>query len=477
MDRTIKQNLLLYMAISAATFSFLVVNERAGVSVIIFMAIQFVCLYLWAPAKKPLLMFIPLFILALNSFISANTMWRLPNLFVGLMLYSVMSLWLTGQVSLQKESLTGFVFKPLLNLFEPIFYFKMPVVWGLNRQKNNMRILRRIAIALFITVPLATFLLIMLARADAIFLFAINEFVIWLIALPDIGFILRVISGIAIGFYLFGMLYYVLKPDRGNIDYDPPATVRGDVLIINIVLSSVLFIYTVFVFIQFRYLFASPDELPFGLTFEAYARRGFFELMFLAAINIFAILINMWLVKTQNGTGAKTTKIMCFYLCAITSVLLVSSFYRMWLHGADDGLTRMRFLVFGFLIFKSVGIAATFAYIANPKFNIIAAYCVIALVYYLCLNIVPIDAVVARSQINRYLATGHGGVAYVLTLSPDIAPQLMRLAESGNTQTQNDVLRYFAYTEINRPGWRQWNLSANRFVRLRDELRIRQKIS
>jgi len=472
MERIMQRNLLLYLAISAVTFSFLILFERAGASVLIFMAIQCICLVLWAPKKKPLLMFIPLSILALNAFISANTMWRVPNFFVAMMLYSVMALWFTGQLSFKKDALLGIIFKPLINVFEPLRYFKTPIEWGFEGHKAHLHILKRIAIAVGISIPLLIFLLIMLASADAIFSLAVREFINWIETLLSIGTIFRIIFGIIVGFYLFGLLYYINKPDRKPIEFDPPDAKKGDTLIINIVLSSVLLIYTVFVAIQFRYLFAQPDGLPFGLNFVTYARRGFFELMVLAGINIFSILMTVWLTKEQVGKGAKATRALCFYLCAITSVLLVSSFYRMWLYGADDGLTRMRFLVFGFLIFKAIGILATFAYIVKPRFNIIAVYCVVALVYYLCLNVIPMDMIVARSQIDRYFETGRGGVAYVLTLSPDVAPQAARLFESDNVQTQDAVRLHFARTKIDYTSWRQWNLSVDRFIRVRDGIAL-----
>ena len=92
---------------------------------------------------------------------------------------------------------------------------------------------------------------------------------------------------------------------------------QGDTLILNILLFAIAAVYTIFAVVQFRYLFAE-QTLPYGLTYTEYARKGFFELLFLTGINI----------------------------------LLASSFYRMWLYNEDDGLTRLRFLVFGFLIFE-----------------------------------------------------------------------------------------------------------------------------
>jgi len=418
--------------------------------------------------KKPLLLFIPLLILGLNAFISANNIWRVPNFFVAIILLSVMALWLTNQFSI-KGTLPDFIFKTMKNIIQPFFHFGMPVVWGIERQKAHMHTVKRVVIGVGIAVPALLFVSVILASADAVFSFALFNFSWRILTLirPDI--IWRVFFGVVVGFYLFGLLYYVKDADIKRAEPCEPKTRNGDLIILNIIFISILIIYTVFVIIQFRYLFASAGNLPYGLTFESYARRGFFELMFLTAVNIAFILIMVWLTKKQDRSGAKLTKALCIYLCAVTGILLVSSFYRMWLHGSDDGLTRMRFLVFGFLIFKTIGLTATFVYVIKPKFNIIAVYCAVALTYYILLNLVPMDVVVARSQIDRYFNTGRGGIDYVLTLSPDAGTQISRLLESENAETRSRVSEHILQENERlqaQSGWRQWNLSIDRFMRI-----------
>ena len=445
-----KKYLLVYLIVSAMTFPLFVLADSAGISVLLFMVIQFAFLYRWV---KPLI-FIPFFIFGVNSFISANTMWRVPNFFVAILLYSATALWIKGQLPL-KGSLLEFIFRTFKNILQPIYHFNMPAKWFFESRGTNVGIIKRVVIGVAISAPCLIFLLIMLSRADAIFSHVVSDSLWWLVSLLHFTTITRVIFGIVIGFYLFGMLVYITRVSHEESEGRVIKEKRGDLLIINIVLVSILIIYTLFVIIQFRYLFASSDNLPFGLTFESYARRGFFELMALTAINIALILITCWLSKDQR---ARLTKVLCFYLCAVTAVLLTSSFYRMWLHGSDDGLTRMRLLVFGFLIFKAIGILVTFVYISRPNFNIVAIYCLIALIYYLSLNIIPIDNIVAHSQVNKYFASGRAGMHYALTLSDDAAPQIARLLYSDNPYTSRGAEVFLA--SIGRPaGWRQWRIS------------------
>ena len=141
----------------------------------------------------------------------------------------------------------------------------------------------------------------------------------------------------------------------------------------------------------------------------------------------------------------------------------------MWLYNADDGLTRLRFMVFGFLIFEAIGLLFTFVHIFILKFNIIAVYACIALAYYLVLNVVPMDAIIAKDQIDRYFADGRGGVTYVVsTLSADAAPQVARLRNIEDNMIGLDADYYFRrlnaeYTSIV-PRWQRWNLSVAGFA-------------
>jgi len=411
-------------------------------------------------------MFIPLFIFAINAFISANTTWRVSNVFVSVLIYSIMALWLTDQFSF-RASLPGFIFKTLKNLVMPTSYFKLPAIWYKERQKSHTQTIKRVIHGMLISIPCLIFLVAILSSADVIFSNVFFDFFNQIVSVGSFSTLVRIILGMIVGLYLFGMFYYVNDERRKDVDVRNIKHRRGDLIILNILFISTLMVYTVFVIIQFRYLFAGAGNLPYGLTFESYARNGFFELMFLSAINLAFILISVWITRQQFGLGAKITKASCLYMCVVTAVLLTSSFYRMWLHGSDDGLTRMRFLVFGFLIFKAIGLIATFFYVVKPNFNILAVYCVIALVYYMGLNLVPMDAIVARSQINRYFTTGRSGIAYVTSLSPDAGREISRLLSSDNGYTLERVARYYDRTNLGIRGWRQWNLSSERFRSLR----------
>jgi len=462
MEATSKRNLLLYALISAVSFVYLVMHSNPGSSVPVFIIIQFTFWFYLAPKRKPLWIFAPIFILALNSFISSNSLWHASNFLVITLLYSVMILIMIDDFPIKENSLK-FVFKALGNIFSPLTHFAVPFRWWAEVNGNKTETLKRVLIGIAITVPCLVFLIIMLSSADTVFLKGAGSLLEFIGAGINLQLFLKVVLGIIVGLYLLGFMYITHNPPEVKEEEAEGKALNGDLTILNILLISVLIIYTLFVFIQFRYLFAG-GQLPYGLSYTEYARKGFFELLFLSGLNILLILITVNLTKAKISLWSQITKYLCHYLCLITIILLTSSFYRMWLYSSADGLTRLRFLVFGFLIFEAIGLLITFFYISKPSFNIAAVYLAIGLIYYLILNLVPIDSIIAKNQVDRYFNNQKSGIEYVFTLSPDAAPQIARLLNSENVdeKVKERVDAYFGYIDKqyeNKEGWQEYNLS------------------
>ncbi|NLW45414.1 MAG: DUF4173 domain-containing protein [Syntrophomonadaceae bacterium] len=471
MEKTMRNKLLLYALISAVGLVLLVMTDHAGISVPLFFVLQFACWYWLAPEKKALWLFVPIFIISLNSFISASPIWQGSNVLVIIALYSVMVLVMIDRFPIKEDSLR-FIFETIVNVFKPIQYALLPFKWWSEVDEDKTRMVKRVLKGIAVTVPCLFILIVMLSSADLVFLKGTATFINNLGNLLDSEMVFKAIFGAIGGLYLFGFMYIACTPPQQE-EQQPAATASSaDLAILNALLISILTVYTLFVFIQFRYLFAGA-ELPYGLSYAEYARRGFFELLFLSGFNIMLILISVRLTRLREGLGPKIAGYLCHYLCVVTIILLTSSFYRLWLYSADFGLTRLRLLVFGFLIFEAVGLLITFLYIQKPKFNIVAVYLSIGLLYYLILNIVPIDNLIAKNQVDRYFADRKQGIEYIMTLSPDAAPQISRLLDSGKVddQTRQMARTYFsdlnARYSVGERGWQGYNLSIERAARIR----------
>lgn len=454
-DRRLKIKMLIYALITAMSFTYLVLAENAGISVFVFAIAQAVMLYFVVPEKKRLLWLIPIGVLCLNSFISANEIWRVPNVILCIVLYALMF----TPVNVKDVTLR-FLGETAERLFAPICTAVKPFEWALDMTEGRKGYVKRGAIAIIISAVCVCALSAVLSSADMIFSHSVGEVLENFMDIFSVKTVWKIVFGMVAGIYLFGIVY------NAYVDYDTEprqVKIKGDMFIISCVMLSVLAVYTIFVVIQFRYLF-SGSELPYGLNVTEYARKGFFELLGLTGVNIAGILAVTKLTEHVTGKKEVFIKIMNMYLCAVTVVLLVSSFYRMWLYNETDGLTRLRFLVFGFLAFEFLGLIITFFYIAKPKFNIVMIYGVLALGYYLLLNVIPMDAIVAKNQVDRYLSGEREELDYVWTLSIDAAGEVERLRNKTIYYEMEVKAKYWLKDQCEDileedNSWRSFNLS------------------
>ncbi len=452
--------LLLYILITGASFFMLASRRGETAGAFVFAILQAGMIFYLLPRTKRLWCLIPILLLAAAPVINDSPVWRPYNVIVSLLLYAGA----TGGLSFRSQG-WSFVKDTLSRVFEPFSYFTLPFHWlaeaGGERSSTVKRVLRAVAIA----IPAMLVLLAVLSGADMVFSRTVGNFFANILDTINIFSLFRLILSAAVALYLFGLLCSAGEPLAGSSEANPPK--KADMLILNILLVSILTVYTVFCVIQFKYLFCGA-ELPYGLSYTDYARRGFFELLGLSAVNIALILFTVR--RRGGGPGKAAANGLCCYMCAVTAVLLVSSFYRMLLYCGDDGLTRLRLFVLGFLIFEALGLAATAVYIFKPVFNPGLVYLGLGLIYYIILNLVPVDYFVAKSQVDMYLSGRRTELYYAFTLSADAAPQLARIKPDSSIIFEKAVVKqlYDRYFDSLEPAgdWRYFNFSRSRAAKI-----------
>jgi hypothetical protein len=238
-NNRLKTNLLIYLIITAFTYTYLVLPDKAGISAPLFTISQFICLWLTAPKKKPLIIFAPMLILSLNSFISANYMWRGSNWLVSLLLYCVMSVLTLEKFDIKNTS-PKFIGRVFEAAFAPFRCAALPFKWAGELGKDDKKLAKRIFTALIIAAPLALFILILLSSADIIFSNYIHGVLKGISKLINFSAALKIIYGVIAGIYLFGLAYY---SHAGKIKPDAPPSAKtraADLLVVNIILSMII---------------------------------------------------------------------------------------------------------------------------------------------------------------------------------------------------------------------------------------------
>ena len=99
-----------------------------------------------------------------------------------------------------------------------------------------------------------------------------------------------------------------------------------------------------FVVIQFRYFFggATSVVLTPGLTYSEYARRGFFELVAVAALVLPLLLTAHWLLDKQKPESERAFRWLAGTQIMFLFVIMASAFQRMRLYQREYGLTEQR---------------------------------------------------------------------------------------------------------------------------------------
>lgn len=439
-DRTMKQAGIWYTLFSAAAFSYLVLPQHAGIGILVFVLLQLgaaACL-IWCRRLKwqALLAMLPLVVFGVHAALWSNQMWWISNFFVSLLLLGIFSLAAAGRFHISRIGVWGDI---VISAVKPVSLVHLPFRWGIEACGGKAGTVRRVLLAAVIALPCMAVLAILLAMADQVFARMLGDGIWAVIRHMRLSVVCKCLLGLAAGLYLCGvMVLACTKPE--SCTHAPSRSCKADGLVFGLVLSGLLAVYLVFVIIQFRYLFCGA-ALPEGLNYTDYARRGFFELFGLTCVNLGLIVVGTQLFGAEKTPTGRWMTICNLLLCAVTLVLLVSSFYRMLLYTWDDGLTRLRLMVFGFLLFEAVGLVMTVFYVLRPQRNILAVYAALGLSYYLMLNLANIDGIVAKNQIDRYFRGDSGGINYVMTLSADAAPQIARLLQSENGPVDDDTVQ------------------------------------
>ncbi len=340
--------------------------------------------------------------------------------------------------------------------------------------------LKRVLIGILLAVPFIVIFAILLSSADQIFgdflakLFS-NVIGEWLRNnLPSFVARLMIASVIAIYYSVYNYALWnpdsVLRKWMANNEHKEIGESKRnwDVIISSTFLIALNILFLAFVAIQFVYLFGGSENVigaNANFTYAEYARRGFWELLFVSILAYFVILVLNFKVHTQN----KIQKAV-FYgnsTIMILSILVItfSAHTRLSLYENVYGFTRLRL----FVHFTIACIAAMYiALLASPFIKNVRRYIsittsILVFVAYSVILLVPADSIIARSNIKRYGDTNKIDVSYLLTLSDEAIPQLISLANNSSDTVHAIIManlqERYEKIKLSRPSWPSYNIS------------------
>ena len=229
---------------------------------------------------------------------------------------------------------------------------------------------------------------------------------------------------------------------RGALLDDPPARapsgfpLRLTRLDITVGLGALAVLLAAFIATQLGWFFGGAAFLRArtGLTVAAYARRGFFELVWVTTLAIPLILATRAAIPANEHDVRRRHSLLSGWIIALLVAVSVSAVLRLKLYVHFYGLTVERIYPLAFiawLVFLLFWTAATVLRDRGDRF--VAGTLSSAFATLLTLNIADPDAIVARTNLDRaYRAAGAGDaqlqpldIAHLSTLSGGAVPSVV----------------------------------------------------
>ncbi|WP_205324935.1 DUF4153 domain-containing protein [Glycomyces sp. YM15] len=198
---------------------------------------------------------------------------------------------------------------------------------------------------------------------------------------------------------------------------------------LSIPLGALNLLFVAFIAVQLR-VFIGGEEYVMetaGLTFAEYARKGFWQLSFVAALSLGVIAVAAWLAPKRAKADRMAARILLGTLCVLSMVVIASALYRMYTYADTYGLTRMRVWIFT----VEIWLAVLFALVVICCWKLRATWLPRAVLASGALALLGLAAANPDALIARYNLEHHHklDLAYLGDLSDDAVPEFASLPD------------------------------------------------
>lgn len=195
------------------------------------------------------------------------------------------------------------------------------------------------------------------------------------------------------------------------------------------VLGLLNLLFLIFVITQIPYLFGGQAKVSStaNLGWSEYARRGFFELAWVAALLIPTLMFFMGCASEVPVRQRRILHFMGAGLSALTGVIIVSALQRMLLYTQNFGLTELRIYVSIFIVMLGLIIILFNVLSFRGQLDwFLAAALATGFVFSIGMQVPNVQAMVAADALGKAGAPDQKDLLYVGTLSTDAVPTIMR---------------------------------------------------
>jgi len=326
---------------------------------------------------------------------------------------------------------------------------------GIRQGGTTTRRIGAVGTGLLISVPILAVMIVLLMDADAAFEGLMD-------LLPDFEMqeiIMSCFWGAALAWVLYTRGVSLAKNRKPDAAQTKGKGVNA--LTVNTVLLMVCLVYVVYLLSQLAYFSGGLSGiLPEEFTLAEYARRGFFEMAWLCAMNLALLCAAVWLIREERLP--RLTKIAGTFLAAITVFLILTASAKMFLYIGSYGLTWSRVTTEVFMLWLALTTVLVAIRLFLPKFGYMKAVVLTAMVLGTLVFWVDVNTLVANYNVNAYRSgkLETVDVSYLSSLGSAAVPRLMELMED-----QDPEIAEAARWQLDRANkytvedMRQWNFS------------------
>lgn len=286
-----------------------------------------------------------------------------------------------------------------------------------------------VSAGLLLALPIVVIFGALLTSADAVFDQLVRRLFDW-----DIDQLLW--HGITIGFWSWltaGFLRqtFLVKeswPDQKSAP-SSASTFSLGIVEIGTALGALNGLFLAFVIVQFRYLFGGAAALGtvINLSYAEYARRGFFELVEVAALALPLLLAAHHLLNKDRAAHVRAFNLLAAATIGLLFIIMLSAVLRMKLYTDEFGLTELRLYTTAFMLWLALvcgwfGMTVLRSRRERFAFGALAA----GFAVLIGLSVLNPDDLIVRVNAARVEAANPFDAEYPTRLSADAVPALIQ---------------------------------------------------
>lgn len=297
-----------------------------------------------------------------------------------------------------------------------------------------------VGIGVLVTVPLLLIAAVLLSQADMLFDKLTAGLLDFVWTHLDTALV-RVFLGLLCAPFLFSLLYALGRP-KPLAEGKPVVLPKLDGAVAVMALGGLDGLYLFFVAVQARALFGGEAYLAeMGISYADYARSGFFQLVFVALLNLGVVLALLQLTG-RTGRSWRAARFLSTLLVVLSGVILLSAAWRMTLYVLAYGLSFKRTLTYWGMVMIALLLAAACVKVWREQFGFFRFAAVAVLAGWLVLNYANVDRIVASYNVDAYLSgqLAQVDLLYLTKLSYEALP-VMEEKLDGDTVIENAPYR------------------------------------